>query len=144
MTAERNWGGGVVPDGQHPVRHGLGFVFSGALAFLTDAVVLTLLTHAGLHPIVARLFAISIAMVVGWRAHRRFTFGLTTPPLFREFLRYAAVGWIAAAINYGVFVLIVLAWPATLPLYALVASSLVAMVFAYLGMRFAAFRRLGG
>jgi putative flippase GtrA len=141
MTVGRNWGG-VVPDGQHPVRHGLGFVFSGALAFLTDAAVLTLLTHAGIHPILARLFAISIAMVVGWRAHRRFTFGLTTRPSPVEFLRYAAVGWVAAAINYGVFVLIVLARPSTLPLYALVASSLVAMVFAYLGMRFAAFRKL--
>jgi putative flippase GtrA len=139
----RNWNG-VVPDGQHPVRHGLGFLVSGALAFLTDAAILTLLTHAGLHPILARLFAISIAMVVGWRAHRRFTFGLTTPPRLAEFVRYAAVGWTAAAINYGVFVLIVLVWPSVPPLYALVVSSLVAMVFAYLGMRFAAFRRIGG
>ena len=143
MTVGRNWGG-LVPDGQHPARHGLGFLFSGALAFFTDAAILTLLTHAGLHPIIARLFAVSIAMVVGWRAHRRFTFGLTTAPSSREFLRYAAVAWAAAAINYGVFVLIVLLRPSILPFYALVASSLVAMVFAYLGMRFAAFRRPGG
>ena len=45
---------------------------------------------------------------------------------------------------YGVFVAIVIARPSIEPLYALVASSLVAMVFAYLGMRFAAFRKLGG
>ena len=139
MTGVRNWRD-VVPEGQHPARHGFGFVFSGALAFLTDAAVLTLLVHLGMHPIAARFFAICVAMVVGWRAHRRFTFGLTTPPRFAEFLRYAAVAWTVAAINYGAFALILLALPSTPPLYALVVSSLLAMVFAYLGMRFAAFR----
>ena len=56
-----------------------------------------------------------------------------------EFLRYAGVAWTAAVVNYGLFVLIVLAYPAIEPLVALVISSAVAMVFAYLGMRFAAF-----
>ena len=49
----------------------------------------------------------------------------------------------AAAVNYGLFVLILLARPAIEPLVALVVSSAVAMVFAYLGMRFAAFRQRG-
>ena len=143
MTVERNWAG-VIPDGQHPVRHGLGFIFSGSLAFVTDAAVLTGLTWLGMHPLMARFFAISIAMVVGWRAHRRFTFGLTTRPTFTEFLRYAAVGWTVAVINYGVFAAIVLLLPNTLPIYALIVSSIVSMMFAYIGMRFAAFRKLGG
>jgi putative flippase GtrA len=51
---------------------------------------------------------------------------------------------VAAAVNYGVFVLIVLARPTTQPLAALVVSSAAAMIFAYLGMRFATFRRHGG
>jgi putative flippase GtrA len=134
---------GFAPGGQHPVRHGLGFLFSGALAFLTDASLLTLLMFFGLHPIAARFFAICVAMTVGWLAHRRFTFRLSTPPSGAEFLRYAAVQWTVAAINYGIFVVIVLLRPSITPLYALFASSLVAMVFAYLGMRFAAFRRFG-
>jgi putative flippase GtrA len=37
-------------------------------------------------------------------------------------------------------VLIILARPQTMPIVAMVASSLAAMVFSYLGMRFAAFR----
>ena len=45
-----------------------------------------------------------------------------------------------SAINYGVFVIILLVRPATEPLIALLASSMVAMFFAYFGMRFAAFR----
>jgi putative flippase GtrA len=135
---------GMTPDGQHPLRHGLAFLFGGAIAFAVDAVVLKLLTSGfGMHPIVARLFAISLAMVAGWLAHRRFTFRMAVPPSLREFLRYAAVGWLVSAINYGFFVAIVLLKPNIEPLYALIGSSLAAMVFAYLGMRFAAFRQLG-
>lgn len=134
----------AAPGAQKPFSHGLGFAFSGALAFLVDAAVLKLLTMGfGLHPMVARLAAISAAMVTAWLAHRRFTFRLAIPPTFGEFLRYAAVGWAAAGINYGVFAAIVLARPGIEPLYALLASSLVAMVFSYIGMRFAAFRQPG-
>jgi putative flippase GtrA len=128
-------------DTQHAVRHGLGFLASGIIALSVDAAVLTLLTAAfSVHPIPARLVAISLAMVAGWLSHRTWTFAVSVPPSLAEFFRYAGVGWTAAAINYGLFVAIILARPATAPLVALVASSLVATVFAYLGMRFAAFR----
>jgi putative flippase GtrA len=134
----------AAPGAQHPVRHGLAFLFSGSLAFLIDAVILKLLTAAfGVHPILARLVAISIAMLAGWLAHRRFTFRLATPPSLAEFSRYAAVQWTVAAINYGIFVVIVLLRPSIEPLVALFVSSLIAMVFAYLGMRYAAFRQHG-
>jgi putative flippase GtrA len=133
--------GRLVPGTQHPVRHGLGFLLSGLIALSVDALTLTVLTSLfSIHPILARLAAISLAMAAGWLSHRTFTFALPTPPSLAEFLRYAGVGWTAAAINYGLFVLILLAHPGTAPLVALVVSSLVAMVFSYLGMRFAAFR----
>jgi putative flippase GtrA len=132
------------PGGQHLVQHGLAFLLSGGLAFTIDAsITKTLTALAGMHPIAARLIAISIAMVAGWLAHRRFTFRVTTPPSLAEFLRYAAVQWTVAAINYGIFVVIVLARPKIEPLVGVFISSLIAMVFAYLGMRFAAFRHRG-
>jgi len=132
------------PGAQHPVRHGLAFLVSGGTAFIVDALVLKLLTSVlGLHPIVARLAAIALAMVAGWLMHRTFTFRVTARPSLPEFLRYAGVAWTAAAVNYGLFVVIVLAYPAIEPLVALVVSSAVAMVFAYLGLRFAAFRQRG-
>lgn len=135
----------AAPGAQHPVRHGLAFLLSGTLAFLIDAIVLALLMAVfGQHPILARLCSISIAMTAGWLAHRRFTFRLTTPPSMAEFLRYAAVQWTVASLNYGIFVAIVLLWPAIEPLVALFISSAIAMVFSYLGMRFAAFRGTGG
>src|SRR5882762_2311835 len=134
----------LAPGARQPLRHGLAFILSGATAFAVDALVLKLLTLAfGLHPIPARLVAISLAMVAGWQMHRTFTFQVAARPSLAEFLRYAAVAWTAAAVNYGVFVLLVLAYPTVEPLLALVVSSVVAMVFAYLGMRFAAFRRGG-
>jgi putative flippase GtrA len=137
--------GRLTQDPQHVVRHGLGFLLSGIIALSVDAVVLTLLTALlAIHPIPARLAAISLAMVAGWLSHRTFTFAVSAPPSVAEFLRYAGVGWTAAAINYGLFVAIILARPETAPLIALVASSLVATVFAYIGMRFGAFRDRSG
>jgi putative flippase GtrA len=51
------------------------------------------------------------------------------------------VAWTAAAINYGLFVLIVVIAPRVAPLLALIGSSLPSMIFSYFGLRFAAFRR---
>jgi putative flippase GtrA len=127
--------------GRRRLRHGLAFVLSGGLAFTADAITLKSLTVLfGLNPMFARLFAISLAMLVGWLAHRSFTFALRVPPSLAEFLRYAVVGWSVAAVNYGLFVLILLLWPAAEPLLALAVSSLCATLFAYVGMRYGAFR----
>ena len=91
-------------------------------------------------PSFARLFAISLAMLVGWLAHRTFTFALRAPPSLAEFLRYAAVGWRSPPSTTGLFVLMLVLWPPSEPLAALLVSSLAATLFAYLGMRYAAFR----
>jgi len=130
------------PAGQGPLRHGLAFLLSGGTAFAVDATVLELLTALlGVPAIAARVAAIALAMVAGWLMHRTFTFAVAGPPSVAEFVRYAAVGWAAAAVNYAVFVLILLARPGTHPLLGLVGSSITAMVLAYVGMRFAAFHR---
>jgi putative flippase GtrA len=130
------------PPRTQGLRHWVGFLVSGGLAFLIDALALTALTvWLGVPVLLARLVAISLAMVAAWLSHRRLTFALETAPTLTEFIAYAGVAWAAAAVNYGVFVLIILAAPALWPLIALVASSAVAMVAAYLGMRFKVFRR---
>jgi putative flippase GtrA len=131
----------AAPGAQHPLRHGLAFVLSGSLAFCADAGVLELLVAGfGVHKLLARAISLSLAHLVGWLSHRRFTFRLTTPPTWNEFLRYAGVQYAVALINYGIFALIVLLKPDVRPLYALVVSSGVAMFFSYFGIRFAAFR----
>lgn len=134
----------AAPGAQHPVRHGLAFLFSGSLAFLIDAAILKFLTAAfGIHPILARIVALSFAHVAGWLSHRRYTFRLATPPTLAEFLRYVGLQSTVALINYGIFVAVIVLRPQIEPLLALVVSSGVAMVFSYLGMRFAAFRQHG-
>ena len=135
-------GGHIFPEGQHPERHGLSFIASGAVAFAVDATVLELLSAGlGVHPILARPAAISLAMIAGWLMHRTYSFAVASPPSVAEFVRYASVAWTAAAINYGLFVLIVVIAPRVAPLSAMIASSLTAMIFSYFGLRFAAFRR---
>jgi putative flippase GtrA len=132
----------AAPGAQHPLRHGLAFVVSGGLAFVTDAGILKVLTTVlGIHPIVARLVSLSFAHVVGWLSHRRFTFRLTTAPTLAEFLRYAGVQSTVAVINYAIYVAVILLRPGIEPLLALVISSGIAMFFSYFGIRFAAFRR---
>jgi putative flippase GtrA len=135
----------AAPGAQHPVRHGLAFLFSGSLAFLVDAAILKFLTAVfGIHPILARIFALSCAHVAGWLSHRTFTFRVATPPTLAEFLRYAGLqSAVSLFINYGVFVVVIVLRPQIEELFALVISSGVAMVFSYFGMRFAAFRQLG-
>lgn len=126
-------------------RHLAGFLASGIMALAVDACVLVIGVRVfGLSPFLARLIAISIAMVVAWAAHRRFTFALTVRPSLNEFLRYAAAAWTTAGINYLVFATVLLAYPAITPLSALVVASIVATIFSYLSMRYGVFRRYRG
>lgn len=123
-------------------KHWLGFIASGIIAVSVDGGITKLFNAAFGTPILAsRLMGISLSMIAGWLAHRRLTFRLTTKPSFAEFLKYAGVAWTAAAINYAAFASILYIYPSLEPLIALVFSSLVAMGVAYVGMRFAAFRK---
>lgn len=129
-------------DRRHLVRHGGGFLVSGLIAFSVDAVVLFVLTRwAGFDPFSARVIAIALAMVAGWLSHRRLTFNVAAPPSLGEFGRYAGVAWTAAALNYLVYAAILIVRPAVPPLGAMVAATVVAMGFSYLGMRFGVFRQ---
>lgn len=123
-------------------RHAMGFVVSGLLATGTDATILeTGVRLVGLPASIARLGAIAAAMVVGWLAHRRLTFSVASPPTFREFARFASAASITAMVNYITFVGLLLANPALPRLFALVGSTAVATIFAYIAMRYAVFVR---
>ena len=123
-------------------RHGLGFLAAGLLAFATDALVLEVCVRQfGAQPLVARIAAIGVAMVVGWLAHRRLTFAISTAPTIAEFARYALAGAMAAFINYGLFALILMLLPSLHRLTALVVSSAGSMFFSYITMRYGVFRK---
>lgn len=126
-------------------RHWAGFAASGGLAFTTDAAMLALLNSGfGVNPFLARFIAIWVAMIVGWQSHRRLTFSVAHGSSLKEFASYAAVAWLSAGVNYAIYSAVLLLRPATAPLLALVAASVVAMTASYVGMRFGVFRGKGG
>jgi putative flippase GtrA len=138
--AARRANGGA--DRSKAFRHWGGFVVSGGTAGVVDAAITLALVHlANFDPFSARLLAILVAMVVAWFMHRTLTFRVPAPPSLNEFLRFAAVAWSANALNYAVYAGILLVWPGTPPLTAIVVASGIAAVFSYLGFRFGVFRQ---
>ena len=122
-------------------RHIVTFLAAGLIAFAVDAAVLELLTRGlGLHPLLARVPSVGLAMTVSWWINRTFTFKVSKPVSLSEYLRFAAVASGSNILNYAVFSALLLLGVVSLPLMALVLSSAVAMAFSYAGMRLGVFR----
>jgi putative flippase GtrA len=122
------------------LRHWGGFLLSGGTAFLVDAGVTTVGVHAGLNRFAARLVGIALAMVVAWLMHRRVTFNVSAARSWSEFLRFAVVALSANALNFAVYSLLLLLFPAVHFLVALVIATAVATAFSYIGFRLGVFR----
>jgi putative flippase GtrA len=136
---------GSAPNDHGPntagLGHWLGFLASGISAFIVDGAVLKLLTVSFGAPVLpARVVSIAASMVVGFMMHRRFTFRISAPPTLTELARFVGVAWSTAVVNYSLFVGFLFLWPALEPLVAVFGAGLIAMVWSYLGLRFAAFR----
>jgi putative flippase GtrA len=130
-------------DGSTTARlaHWLGFLASGTLSFVVDGGVLKLLTSGlGVPVLPARIASIAVAMIVGWLMHRRFTFRVAARPSLIEFARFVGVAWSTAVVNYVLFAALLHFQPGLEPLIAVFVAGLIAMVWSYLGLRFAAFR----
>lgn len=119
----------------------IGFLVSGTLAFITDVAVTRGLGFAGVPTVASRVGGIAVAMVVAWACHRRLTFAVSVPPSVAEFMRYVAVGWTAALVNYLVFVALLWGVTGLDTTIAIAVSSLVAMAYSFVGMRFGVFTR---
>lgn len=110
------------------------FVIAGAVGFLADAGMLTLLLNVSpLGPFAARVIAILFAMSVTWSFNRAITFGRSRFPLLLEGARYGSVGLLSALLNYAVYALMLLALPWLHPLAAVIMASLAAMAFSWAG-----------
>jgi putative flippase GtrA len=121
-------------------RHWGGFVLSGGTAFVVDAGVTTLLVHFGLDRFVARLIGIAVAMVVAWLMHRRVTFAMDAGASWSEFLRFVTVAASANLLNFVVYGLLLIAFPALPVIVAIVIATAVATICSYLGFRLGVFR----
>ena len=131
-----------LPSRSSPLRHWSGFVAGGVVAFGVDSAVTLLLTRlAGAPVLIARLAAIALAMIASWLINRTITFPVSGPPSLVEFVRFAAVAWTAAALNYAVFAALIFVEPTLHPIAAIAIASLCAMALSYLGMRFGVFNK---
>jgi putative flippase GtrA len=124
-----------------PLVHYSGFLIAGLLALAADLLILEALILVGSHPLIGRIFAISIAMVVSWLINRTVTFAMPGPPSLREYLRFAAVSWTSQAVNYSIFGAILILRPSVSPLLAVVLASMVSMFVSYFGFRYGVFTR---
>ena len=116
------------------MRRILLFAVVGGAGFLVDAGALALLLHVSpLGPFSARIVAIAAAMLVTFWLNRTFTFGRSDRSLAVEGTRYGGVGISAALLNYAVYAVILLVFPAVWPVLAVAVASVVAMVWSFLG-----------
>lgn len=118
----------------------LRFLGVGGLGLITDLAVFTLVIAHGLNPLGARLISLPLATLVTWRLNRALTFDRSGRGAAEEAMRYAAVVTAAQAVSYGVFAVLVVAFPGAPPQLAVVAGSAAGALVSYSGQALFAFR----
>lgn len=114
----------------------LSFVMVGAVGFVVDAFLLTVLTiHLGLDVLPARTVSFTCATLVTWLLNRTFTFSRQAShgphTCKKEYIFYLAVQLVGAALNFGVF-LALIQWNPVLrqiPVIPLAGGAVIALVF---------------
>lgn len=121
------------------------FALVGALGFVVDASILMLLFQALEWPVLpARLLSFGCAATVTWWFNRNLTFrNRASDVVVAEWATYLAVNAVGAALNLGIFILLMAFLPNSglYPLGALAAAATVAWVANYLGSRSIVFKR---
>jgi putative flippase GtrA len=117
----------------------LRFLGVGALGFVTDLCVFTILIGYSPRPLLMRIVSIALATLVTWRLNRALTFDQSGRSQHEEAMRYAIVTVTAQGTSYAVFSALVLTVFGTLPQVALVIGCVVAAGITYNGHRLFAF-----
>lgn len=124
-------------------RQVLSFGLIGAIGFVVDGVVLTLLhNQQGIALFPARLCSFALAVTVTWSLNRRLTFpGSNDKRVLSQWLRYAFVNGFGALLNFAMFFWLVYRFDAfaAVPLAALAVASIAAMLFNFLASKYLAF-----
>jgi putative flippase GtrA len=110
-----------------------GFVVVGAIGFLIDAGILTLLmTGFGLDHYSARAVSFTVAVTFTWYMNRRWVFEKSTASMSgREYSSYLVVQVIGALINLTVFVAVIEFVPrlTSMPVIPLAVGAIAALLF---------------
>ncbi|MBU0748955.1 MAG: GtrA family protein [Gammaproteobacteria bacterium] len=121
-----------------PALQFIKFGLVGTAGFLVDAMVLTLLVKFWQWPApVARGPSFLIALTFTWALNRSATFHSEHRASVKEWLRYASLMCVGAAINYGVFFVFHMCVESMRPhpWVGVAAGSITAMLVNYLSMR---------
>ena len=125
------------------VSEGSGFLvfcLVGLFGLIVDAgALLALIEYADLNAYAARGLSIAFAVSVTWAAHRLWTFKTIGNKRFPEWMRYQLTSAFGAAANFGIYSVLLVSQDDMSPLFALVISSICALVINFLGARFFAF-----
>lgn len=79
------------------------FLATGGVGFVVDLGLLTVLIHAGLGPLAARLISLPAAIAVTFVLNRRVTFASRSAGVARQFMRYCAASGAGIAVNWMVY-----------------------------------------
>ncbi|MCP5084259.1 MAG: GtrA family protein [Alphaproteobacteria bacterium] len=125
------------------VREGSGFLvfcLVGLFGLIVDAgALLALIEYFDLNAYAARGLSIAFAVSVTWAAHRLWTFRTVGNKRFPEWMRYQLTSAFGAATNFGIYSILLASQDGRSPFFALVISSICALVVNFLGARFYAF-----
>lgn len=113
----------------------LRYCIVGAIGFFVDGGLLLCFTSIGTGPYVGRIFSIILALIVTWYIHRKFTFKVKTAANIKELLRYILTNSLGALVNYAVYSLLMILIEGISIIVPLVVSSIVALIFNYIGAK---------
>jgi len=122
-------------------RRILAFIVVGAVGFVTDALVLTLLASVfGINVYLARVLSFVPATLVTWLLNRSWAFRATAAPVDarqREYLKYFVVQTGGVLINFAIFSLLLVLLPALkqYPVIPLAVGSAFGLIVNYTGAR---------
>jgi putative flippase GtrA len=111
------------------------FALVGAVGFIVDASLLSLLVHVGAWPhYTARAVSFAAAVTVTWYANRHWVFTRTSNTTF-EYGAYFGVQFVGAIINLGTYALTIVTFPslAQIPVVPLAVGAGLALLFNYVG-----------
>jgi putative flippase GtrA len=116
----------------------LRFIFVGCLGFVVDAGLVLLLSEAGVSPILARIPALTFAIITTWILNRTLTFRVNSTRSSKEAWRYLVVALSAAILNFLFYTALVMA--DVRPVTAVAVSTIALLFCSFYGYRRFAFK----
>ena len=130
-------------DFRKTIRELVSFGGVGALGFLVDAAVFTIVNAFLGNLYLSRIISYISAASSNWFLNRRFTFGASACSPWREWTRFLTLQLAGGAVNYGVYAWLVTAYAffAGFPVAAIAAGSIAGMGVNFLTAKFFVYGR---